>query len=127
MVGVSIPNVANPTLDWLRGVTPPPVPGMWAKLHIGDPGANGAANPSVVITRVQVTANPASGGAMTLASVSGSWSMTATEDITHISLHDDPTAGKFLASGQLDDHREVAAGDTLTLIKCTVATTTPAT
>ncbi|MGI5216244.1 phage tail fiber protein [Nocardia sp. CA-290969] len=127
MVGVSVPNVANPTLDWLRGVAPPPVAGIWAKLHIGDPGANGTAQASAVTTRVQVTLNAASGGSMTLSSVSGSWSMTATENITHISLHDDPTAGNFLASGVLDNPRPVASGDTLTLIKCTVATTTPAT
>ncbi|MGA6208075.1 phage tail fiber protein [Nocardia testacea] len=127
MVGISVPNVANPTLDWLRGVTPPPVAGIYAQLHIGQPGANGTTNPSAVTTRVQVTENPASGGAMTMASVSGSWSMTATETITHISLHDSPSGGKFLASGELDDPRPVAAGDTLTLIKCTVATTTPAT
>lgn len=114
-VGVSVANLANPVLDWLRGTAPASVPGLWAKLHIGDPGAAGTSNPSAVTTRIQVTMNAASGGSMTLSSVSGSWTMTATETITHLSIHDASTAGNFRWSVLLTNARSVVSGDTLTL------------
>lgn len=114
-VGVSVANLANPVLDWLRGTAPASVPGLWAKLHTGDPGAAGTSNASAVVTRMQVTMNAASGGSMTLLSVSGSWTMTATETITTLSIHDDATAGNFRWSVTLTTPRSVVSGDTLTL------------
>lgn len=113
--GISTTNVANPMLNWLRNVAPPSVPALWMQLHIGDPGAAGTANPSVVTTRIQVTMAAASGGAITLSAVSGSWTMTATETISHISLKDASTAGTFLLSAPLASSKNVVAGDTLTL------------
>lgn len=115
MRGISIANVANPVLDWLRNVAPPAVPALWVKLHLGDPGANGTANPSAVTVRIQVTMTAASGGAITLNAVSGSWTMTATESVSDISVWTDPAAGNFLFSAQLASTKNVVAGDTLTL------------
>jgi hypothetical protein len=114
-VGISVTNVANNMLNWLRNVAPPAVPALWAQLHIGDPGAFGTANPSVVTTRIQVTLTAASGGAVTLNTVSGSWTMTATETISHISIKDASSGGNFLLSGALASSKNVVAGDTLTL------------
>lgn len=118
--GISMTNVANVVLNWLRGVAPPPVPGLYIQLHVGDTGPAGTANPSAVTTRVQATENPASGGAMTLASVSGSWTMTATESISHISAHNAAVGGDFLWSAELVEPRDVVNGDTMTLTVLTV-------
>lgn len=122
-VGVSAVNVANEVLDWLRGVAPAAVAGMYVKLHTGDPGAAGASNASVVTTRRQATMNAAAGGSMTLASMSGSWAMTGTETITHISVHDAATGGNFLFSGALSTPRSVVNGDTLTMTSLVVGNT----
>lgn len=122
-LGISTVNVANAVLDWLRGVAPSTVPALWVKLHLGDPGASGTANPSVVTTRMQATMNAASGGSMTLSAVSGSWSMTATEAITHISVHDASTGGNFRWSAILGTARNVNNGDTLTLTVLTLGNT----
>lgn len=122
-LGISTANVANIVLNWLRGTAPAAVPALYAKLHIGDPGASGVSNPSVVTTRILVTMNAASGGTITLNTVSGSWPMTATEAISHISIHDDPTAGNFRWSAALGTTRNVNNGDTLTLTVLTLGNT----
>lgn len=122
-VGISTVNVANAMLNWLRNVAPAAVPALWVQLHIGDPGASGTANTSVVTTRMQATMNVASGGSMTLSLISGSWSMTATETITHISVKDASTGGTFLFSAVLTASKNVVAGDTLTLTVLTVSHT----
>lgn len=120
-VGISTNNVSHPTLNWLRGVAPPTVPGLFVKLHIGDPLGDGTAAPSVVTARVQATMSAASGGQIALTAVSGAWTMTAAENITHISVWDDATAGNFLFSGVLTTPRAVANGDTLTLTALVVS------
>lgn len=122
-VGVSAANVANQVLNWLRGGTPPTVGGLFVKLHKDDPGASGTANGSVVTTRRQATMNPASGGAMTLLSMSGSWAMTAAETITHISVHDAASGGNFLFSTALNTPRSVVNGDTITMTTLVVGNT----
>lgn len=122
-VGISVTNVADDVLDWLRGVAPPAIPGLFVKLHIGDPGAVGAGSPSAVTTRRQATMNAASGGQITLGSMSGSWPMTGTETITHISVWDAVTGGNFLFSAVLNTPRNVVNGDTLTMTLLTVSNT----
>lgn len=112
--GISTTNVANPNLDRLRGVAPATVSALYMKIHIGDPGASGTANPSVVTTRILVTMNAASGGSISLATAGGSFACTATEAINYISIHDHPTAGNFLWSAPLGTTRNVNNGDTLT-------------
>lgn len=122
-VGVSTTNVANPILDWLRGVTPSTVPALHMKLHTGDPGAAGTAAASAVTARQLITMTGASGGQITLNTVAGAWTMTATETISHFSVWDNGTAGLFLFSGTLVTPRSVNSGDTLTLTALTVAVT----
>lgn len=122
-VGISVTNVANPILDWLRNVAPPAVPALWMQLHVGDPGAAGTANLSVVTTRMQVTMTAAASGMITLSTVSGSWTMPTTETITAMSLFTASTAGDFLMSGSLTIPRNVASGDTLTLTTLNISHT----
>lgn len=122
-LGISVANFSHQILNWVRGTAPASVPALYAKLHVGDPGANGTANPSVVTARVLVTMNAASGGSITLNTVGGSFAMTATETITHISIHDDATAGNFRWSAAVGTPRNVNNGDTLTLNVLTLSTT----
>lgn len=113
-LGISTVNVANAVLDWLRGSAPPSIPGLFWKLHTGDPGAAGASNASAVTARVAVTYAAASGGSMSFASAGGSFAMTATETITHVSVHTASSGGNFLWSFALTASRSVVSGDTLT-------------
>lgn len=119
--GLSTVNVANAMLNWLRGTAPASVAGLFVKLHLGDPGSAGTANASVMTTRRQATMNAASGGSMTLASMSASWTFAATETITDISIHDNVSAGNFLISAQLVTPRNVFSGDTATMVTLTIA------
>lgn len=123
-VGLSTANVANPNLNWLRGVAPPAIAGLHLKLHTGDPGAAGTANASAVTTRRQATMNAAASGQITLNAMSGNYAMTATETISHFSVWDDPTAGNFLFSGAWTVSRNVVNGDTI-VIQTLVINNTP--
>jgi hypothetical protein len=106
---------ANSWLNVLRGTAYTGLAGLFVKLHIsaGDPGAAGTANPSAVTTRNTLTLNVPSGGSATLATLAA-YSMTATEVIRYVSVHDNVTAGNFIASGQLSADKSVNNGDTLT-------------
>lgn len=118
-VGLSTANLANKILDHLRGGTAWTQPsGLYVKLHLGDPGANGTANPSTVATRSQVTFAAASSGAIALTGTNPSWSMTATESVSHISVWDASSNGNFLWSAALSVTKSVQSGDTLTLTSC---------
>lgn len=122
--GIHTANVANAVLNWLRGgAAPSAIAGNFVQLHIGDPGAAGTANPSALTTRVAVTMNAASGGAITMASVAGSWTMTASETISHISVWSASTSGLFLYSIQISASRSVLSGDTITLTSLNVSNT----
>lgn len=123
-VGLSTTTIANPNLDWLRGVAPATIAGLYIKLHTGDPGAAGTANASAVTTRRQATMNAASGGQITLNAMSGNYAMTATESIGYFSVWNDPTAGSFLFSGQWTVARSVVNGDTI-VIQTFVVSNTP--
>lgn len=122
-VGISTVAVADRMLDWLRGTAPATIAGLYLKLHTGDPGAAGTANASAVTTRPQITMAAASGGAMSLSSASGSYTMTATETITHVSVWDASTAGTFLMSMALTTSRSVVNGDVLTINSVTISHT----
>ena len=123
-VGLSVANIANPNLNWLRGVAPAAIAGLFVQLHIGDPGAAGTANPSVVTTRRQATMNAASGGSITLNTMSGNYAMTASEAIGYFSVWDAATGGNFLFSGQWTVARNVVNGDTL-VVQTFVVNNTP--
>ena len=122
-VGVSPTNVANPVLNWLRGVVPAAPAGLYVQLHVGDPGL-GTANLSANTTRRQATMNAASGGQITLNAMSGNYAFTTTETISHISVHSAATGtGAFLFSAALLVPKNVYAGDTLSMSTLTVANT----
>jgi hypothetical protein len=93
--------------------TPPTT--IYAKLHVGDPGANGTANPSAVTTRVAVTF-ALSGNTIIITGTPPSWTMTTTETIQGVSFWDASTAGTFLWSSQLAVARPVIAADTPSLV-----------
>lgn len=123
-VGLHTVNIANKNLDWLRGVSPGTIAGLFIKQHVGDPGAAGTTNPSATTTRRQATMNAASGGQITLNTMSGSYAMTATETISHFSVWDDATAGNFLFSGAWTVARSVVNGDTI-VVQTFVVNNTP--
>jgi hypothetical protein len=81
-VGLSADNTAHKLLNTIgRSGTTFTAGSLYVKLHTADPGAAGTTAASAVTTRYQCTFNAASGGSMTLASMSGTWSMTATETL----------------------------------------------
>lgn len=87
---------------------------IYAKLHIGDPGAAGTSNAAGNTTRKEVTFGAASGGAISNDNAPEWTSVSTSEDYTHISLWDDVSAGNFMASGTITANA-VTAGDTFTL------------
>ncbi|UVK63409.1 hypothetical protein SEA_AEGEUS_24 [Mycobacterium phage Aegeus] len=114
--GISTANLANKILDHVRGGTAWTQPAsLWIKLHTAAPGANGTTAPSAVTTRSQATYAAATNGTIALTGTNPSFTMTATETITHISVWDNSTAGNFLWSAALAQSRSVVATDTLTL------------
>ncbi|NGX08770.1 phage tail fiber protein [Mycobacteroides franklinii] len=118
-VGLNTLNLANKILDHLRGGAAWAQPGgLWIRLHTADPGAAGTAGASAVSARSQVTFAAAASGALALTGTNPSWSMTATETITHISIWDASTGGNFQWSAQLAVAKNVQSGDALTLTVC---------
>lgn len=121
-VGLSAANTANKLLETIgRSGTTFTAGSLYVKLHTADPGATGATAASAVTTRYAATFSAASAGSMALTSMGGTWSMTATETISHISLWDASTAGNFLWSVALTASKSVVSGDTLSLTSLTLA------
>ena len=87
---------------------------VYLKLHVGDPGAAGAANAAVETTRKEVTFGAASGGAITSDNAPSWTNVAGTEDYTHVSLWTAAAAGTFQGSGTVTASA-VTAGDTFTL------------
>jgi len=113
-VGFSTTNLVNNWLNMLRAVAFTAPTGIYAQLHIGDPGAAGTSNPSALTTRSAVTFSAASGGALALSNTP-SFTMTATETISHVSYWDASTSGNFLWSAALTASKSVTATDVLQL------------
>lgn len=123
-VGLSAVNTADKLLNTIgRSGTTFTAGSLYVKLHTGDPGATAATAASAVTTRYAVTFSASSAGSMALTSMGGTWSMTATETISHISLWDAATAGNFLWSVALTASKSVVSGDTLSLTSLTLAFT----
>ena len=123
-VGLSAVNTADKLLNTIgRTGTTFTAGSLYVKLHTGDPGATAATAASAVTTRYAVTFSASSAGSMALTSMGGTWSMTATETISHISLWDAATAGNFLWSVALTASKSVVSGDTLSLTSLTLAFT----
>lgn len=111
--GLSSANLVTRWLNMLRATAFTAPAATWVELHIGDPGAAGTANPSAVTTRSQATLNASSGGSALSLSNTPTWSMTATETISHIAVFDASSGGNFLFSIALSVSRAVNNGDTL--------------
>ena len=121
-VGLSAVNTADKLLNTIgRSGTTFTAGSLYVKLHTGDPGATAATAASAVTTRYAVTFSASSAGSMALTSMGGTWSMTATETISHISLWDAATAGNFMWSVALTASKSVVSGDTLSLTSLTLA------
>lgn len=109
---------ANALLNVYRATNITAPSNVYLKLHIGDPGSAGTSSPSAVTTRNAITFSAASGGSMALSSV-GSFSMTSSETISHISIWDASSAGNFLQSAALTASVPVINGSTLTFSSLT--------
>lgn len=114
-VGISAANLATKWLNMLRATAFTAPAATFVELHIGDPGAAGTSNPSAVTTRSSATFNASAGGSALSLSNTPSWSMTATETISHIAVWDASSAGTFLFSAALNTSKAVNNGDTLNL------------
>ena len=113
---------ANAYLNVLRNTTYTGIAAVYVKLHTGSPGAAGTSNPSGQTTRNAITWNAASGGSMTLATLSN-WTMNTTETITDISLWDNVSAGNFLWSAALTSGVPVINNSTLSFSSFTLGFT----
>lgn len=90
--------LANKLLDHtFRNVAYTPPATIYAKMHVGDPGAAGTANASAQTTRVATTFAAAAAGAIAISNTP-EFTLNATETITHVSFWDASTAGNFLYS-----------------------------
>lgn len=110
------PGTANSILNLMtRAATWTPPAGCYIKLHVGDPGAAGTANPATNTTRQQATFGSAASGGTISNTVAVSWtSVSGTEDYTHYSAWDASTAGTFLFSGTVTANA-VTSGDNFTI------------
>ena len=112
-VGLATTTLANNWLNMLRATAFTAPAATYIKLHTADPGAAATANASAVTTRQAATFSAASSGAIALSN-SPSFTMTATETITHISVWDASTAGNLLWTAALTTSKSVENTDTLT-------------
>lgn len=107
--------LANSFLNALGNATSYSVTLPYIKLHVGDPGANGTANPAVETTRKVVSFAVASAGAIA-SDADITWTNIAgSEDATFFTAWDDLTAGNFLFSGTITGNA-YTAGDTYTIL-----------
>ena len=106
--------LCNAFLDALGNATSFSVAVPYIKLHTGDPGAAGTANPATETTRKSVSFGAASAGAIT-SDADISWTnISGSQDATHFSAWDSLTAGNFLFSGTITGNA-YTAGDTYTI------------
>jgi hypothetical protein len=97
------------------------------KLHTnaGDPGAAGTSNAAAGdTTRKTVTFGSASGGSLSMTSMSGSWTNGGTsETLAYISGWDSTSAGNFLFSAALTASQAWASGNTFSLTSLSISLT----
>ena len=106
--------LANAWLDALGNATSFSVAVPYVKLHVGDPGASGTANPATETTRKSVSFAAASAGAIA-SDADVTWTNIAgSQDATHFTAWDNATTGNFLFSGTIAANA-YSAGDTYTI------------
>jgi hypothetical protein len=102
-------------LDAVFNNTSLAIAATWVKLHIGDPGEAGTANPAANTTRQSASWAAASAGTVATDAALTWASVSTTEVYSHISVWDASTGGNHLWNGPLDIPYQVSAGDTFTL------------
>jgi hypothetical protein len=106
--------LGNAWMDALGNATSFSVAQPYVKLHVGDPGAAGTANPATEVTRKAVSFSAASAGALT-SDADISWTnITGNQDANHFTCWDNISAGNFLFSGTIVAGA-YTAGDTYTI------------
>lgn len=106
--------LGNSWMDALGNATAFSVAVPYVKLHVGDPGATGTANPATETTRKSVSFGAASAGGLT-SDADVSWTNIAgSQDATHFTCWDSLTVGNFLFSGAITAGA-FTAGDTYTI------------
>jgi len=108
------PATAASILDAIGNATAFSFSAVWIKLHVGDPGAAGTANPAGHTTRMQASFGNASGGAISNDAALVWTSVSTAEDYTHFSAWTASTAGTFEFSGLITANA-VLVGDTFTI------------
>lgn len=104
----------NKMLDaWAARTTYTANAGVFAKLHLGDPGTAGTANPAANTTRQAVTFGSAASVGANSNTAAIEWtSVPNTETYTWLSFWTASTAGTFIGSDDLSSPAAVTAGDT---------------
>lgn len=88
---------------------------LFIKLHIGDPGAAGTANPAANTTRQAASFGTATTGGVCSNDAAVTWTnVPNAEDYTHASVWDNVSAGTFQGSGTITANA-VGVGDDFTL------------
>jgi hypothetical protein len=86
---------------------------VYAKLHLGDPGAAGTSNAAANTTRQAVTfGSAAATGAISNTAAIEWTSVPNTETYSHVSFWTASSGGTFLGSDDLSSTAAVTAGDT---------------
>ena len=103
--------LADQWLDALGNNDTFAVAAVYVKLHVGDPGANGTANPATETTRKAVSFGVASAGVLTSDDDVTWTNIAGSEDANHFTAWDSLTTGNFLFSGTITAN-PYDAGDT---------------
>lgn len=103
---------ANSILNYVIRGTAYTQPGTtwYVKLHIGDPGAAGTANPASNTTRVLATFGSSASGGVLSNTAAVSWTeaeVTAAETYSHFSLWSAATSGTCIWTGTLSSPKAV--------------------
>jgi hypothetical protein len=106
--------LANSWLDALGNNTSYAVTQVYVKLHVGDPGANGTSNAATETTRKAASFAAASSGSLASDAAITWTNIAGSQDATHFTCWDNPSAGNFLFSGTVTANAYVA-GDTFTI------------
>lgn len=83
---------------------------MWVKLHTGDPGEDCTANAATETTRVQVALEEAGNGVWTNKEDLFWEGVAATEEVSHVSVWDDESAGNPRIYGELTSKEALTEG-----------------
>lgn len=90
---------------------------VYIKMHLGDPGEDGTANPAADTRRMAITLAAASGNTRSMSGTGSLTSVTNTETYTHWSMWSTvgPAGGTCYWTGALGASEAVTAGDNFTL------------